>query len=488
MNEATRRRFLASTAAVSTGALLGGTQTAAAADYEKITVGAGETFTKQLSDGETWENKLIDITADGASYSIRAHANNWTIRNIGFRGQLDKQAKPDSQIFTLKVPSADATGVLENIYHEGTTYSRSYNTQPSGFYVFPDHAGDIEARGLHLTNFPSHALYGSAPGNPPSHSWQEGGGGTVRVHDSYTADMENSGWRLGTTGSYIENCVSFRTSRGLWAYYEDIEARDCDLGENNRDIVVGSGSYSKSATVTVENTRYETTSTPNGSISGSSAGTPQERVPDACPTSPKEAASGASGSNNTGDGDTPSDGNGSNDSGYDGDVHPGNTLADNENALVFSGTHLSEDNVQQSQYKLAVSESLVPSRRSNATVDENLEFSEGDTSYQGTVTDWKDAWVYTGEITELTVDGPAKVFLNGSEIDPSNYGSTGGGSDDSGDGNSSAPPQDDGSGNAETPRDGDQRSDFDDEWVENFLDSLFDDGSPFDTIIDTLFN
>ncbi len=499
MNEASRRRFLASTAAVSTGALLGGTQVAAGADYETIAVGAGETFTKRLGDGETWENKLIDVSASGAAYDIRAVGDNWAIRNIGVRGPMDVQGGQDTD-FIVRVNSPDATGVIENIYlgYE-TTFTRSDSTSPMGLFVHAYHEGDLEVRNFYCRDMPSHAIYGSGPGNPDSHP-NPGGQGTVRIHDSYAADLENSGWRIGTPGSYVENSVCFRAVRGIWAYYDGAEARGCDLGENNTDIVVGNGSWDGSGDLTVENTRFSTSrEVDTGNLVGSSAGTPQERVPDACPTSPEEAASGASGGDDTGGGGTPSDGDGSSDSGYDGEIHPGAPLDDDENALVFSGTHLDSEDPQISEYTLAVSEQLLPSRYNNATVDDDFQISEGGTRVDGSVANWKDAYVFTGEITTLTVDGPAKVFLNGEEIDPSKYGVSDGESDDSQGDTGTGESPDDGTGNDDTgsdhPSGGDERPgesptedpEFGGDWIEEFLNSLFGDegtndifGSMFD--------
>lgn len=261
-------------------------------EYDTITVDSWDTYTKRLSDGETWENKLIDVSAPGAAYDIRATGSDWTIRNIGVKGPMDVEGGKKTEFITM-VDDPDGKGVIDNIYlgYE-TTFDRSASTSPMGLFVHAYHVGDIEVNNFYCTDMPSHAIYGSGPGNPDDHP-NPGGEGTVRIHNSYAADLENSGWRIGTPGSYVENSVCFRAVRGIWAYYGGAEARDCDLGDNGIDIVVGTGSWSGSGDLTVENTRFETKEeVDTGRLVGSSAGTPEERVPDSCPESAEDAAQG----------------------------------------------------------------------------------------------------------------------------------------------------------------------------------------------------
>ena len=86
-----RRSFLkATTAAVTMAAGVGMAGAAtAASEYETITVGAGERRTFDVGSGETFENKLIDITADNADVRVVAQGTDWTLRNIGVRGSAD---------------------------------------------------------------------------------------------------------------------------------------------------------------------------------------------------------------------------------------------------------------------------------------------------------------------------------------------------------------------------------------------------------------
>ncbi len=625
-------------------------------EYDTITVGPNETFTKSISSGEAWENKIIDISASGAGYSIDAEGSDWTIRNIGVRGLWDSDRI--SSPFTVKVPDSSGSAVIENVYLPG---AEDYQMgDPTGIYVFPEHAGTLDIRNVYIAQFGDNGIYGSPPGNPESHP-VPGNHGAVNISDSFVRDCRVN-VRVGTDSSVVENVVSVNPVGGKAAfrdyYGRGVTFRDCDAyapdaqcfksgsssWNGDRNVVCGAGP-------TYENCRAEGGSILTGPCphNGSPSSGPRTDPPNTVPRSAEEAARGTSGSsdqdasppesddgpylhNAGGDSessliartdrrveegktyeiefelgsgaapdfgiafgaktstwsqysgyllffgsdetridrwdngsqadavstaacptgerltaeidyrdsgealvatvsgasdekyasltlddttydygypgfyqynnetfrvysyadadastDSPDDGKENGDT-TDGGVHPGTPLADDESVITISGTHLDGEDVQKTSYVLEVTDSLVPSTHNNATVDDNLDWSKGNTRVEHNVDDWKDAYVYTGEITTLTVDGPAKVFLNGDEIDPSNYGSTGGGSDDSGDGNSSAPPQDDGSGTDDTPSDGGQRPDFDDEWVENFIDSLFDDDDLFNTIFDSLFN
>ena len=379
-----RRSYLKLTGATAASAVAAVGATSAANDYDVIEVGAGETFRKSLSRGETWENVLIDITARGASYRITATTDNWTIRNVGIRGQLD--STPGSQNFVVYVPSSGATGVIENVYLPGTSYSRSTSPFPSGIYVHFNHAGDLLVKNYYAANLPSHGIYGSDPGN-----WNNNGnGGTVRIHDSYAADTENSGFRIGSDGSYVDNCVSFRTVRGLWSRWANTEARGCDFGDNNTDIVVGQSGYSQSSTVTLDGTTcFGTVSEANGNLNGSSAGTPQERIPEGCPTTAEEAASGG---------------------------QPVNLEDLPENTITITGQG------EPTKYHFETSGELTrnPERGTLQTHD-----AIDGTTASGWVTRTSnvDGYRFDGELVDLGFDqGVATVTVNGQEIDPSQFG------------------------------------------------------------------
>ena len=299
-----RRTYLKAATGVAAIAAVGTSAVSADEDYDVFEVPAGQTHSIRLGDGDVLENVLIDITANGAGYDINASGDDWVIRNVGIRGSWDYN--PGSSVFRVRVRSPNASGLIENVYlgdgDQGTTW------RTTGIFVYRDHAGDLEIRNVNIQNFSDNGLYGSAPGNP-SHHGAPGSNGVVRVIDSYAAGNEKSGFRLGTEGSYCENCVMWNNhgQRGYWGYYQTTELIDCDIGSHSGDISAGASVYNSAATVVATNTRFETTTLHynRASIVGSSAGRPQHRSPEdvGAPTSAEVAASGASGSGGSDDED-----------------------------------------------------------------------------------------------------------------------------------------------------------------------------------------
>ncbi|MFC3960244.1 right-handed parallel beta-helix repeat-containing protein [Halovivax cerinus] len=283
-----RRSYLKAATGIAGLAALG-TSASAATDYEEIVVDSGETYRKSLSDGETWENVVLDITAPGAGYSITATADDWTVRNVGVRGDWDHD--PGSQQFIVRTDSADATGLVENVYLGDGTQGGG---DPGGLFVHARHAGTVTIRNCNIQGFPDNGIYGSAPGT--SH----GNGGVVRIENTYVADCGSSGLRIGSDGSSVENCVAWDCDRGLWCLFSDeLEAIDSNFGASGFDIRVGSGSQESGGPygeLSVTNTRWESEQLERSqnAIHGSSAGAPAHRGPDAlgAPTSPEAAASG----------------------------------------------------------------------------------------------------------------------------------------------------------------------------------------------------
>lgn len=293
-----RRSYLKATAG---GAALiaTGSMVSAETQYDIINVSSGETYRKHLGDEESLENVLIDISAQGAEYDISASGNDWSIRNVGIRGHWDRTTNTDP--FRLRVPDDDKTGVVENVHLGITTESdRSYGGGPSGMFVWRDHAGHIDIRGCYLNDYQDNGIYASAPGNPNSHPFP-GSGGTVRIEDCYAHECGTSNFRLGTDGSSIHNSVSVGGWRGIWAFIEETDIYDSDiLNSESGDIALGDGNYveSDTAEVALNNSRWGTEVAHGGAttdnIHATSVDTPQDRLPENCPGSPEEAASGES--------------------------------------------------------------------------------------------------------------------------------------------------------------------------------------------------
>lgn len=320
-NDTDRRTFLKSTAAV-TAAIpalsgIGAASEESGTEYELIEVGAGETYTKRLTDGEVWENVLIDITAEGAEYLISTNgASNWTIRNIGIRGTWDDSRSTSP--FLAWEPDPNATSYIENVYlgdRQDIGYwlqrREEYGTTAgvTGISGTPSHAGHLEITNCHVRDYGDNCIRFDMPGNTGEHGTASGAGGTVAVRDTFAGGTGGGAIRTGTEPGkqcVIENCIATgqedmdpATGRAVWAFHGNTVIRDCDFHSGSPLVRVGSSSWSTSAHIELENTRIEggnVTTAGDASYSGSSAGDPERTEPEdmegLIPLSAEEAASG----------------------------------------------------------------------------------------------------------------------------------------------------------------------------------------------------
>ena len=302
-----RRTYLkgvAASAALPIAAGMGGA--ADDGDYEEIVVGRNDRFTKTLSNGETWGNVVIDISAPGAKFRIRAIGDDWTVRNVGIRGVWDDPAKEEPFI-------ASGNGRIENFYWADGTNWTAGGGAATGIFVPASHSGRIVMENLNLQDFGDNGVYASAPGNGSEHS-APGGGGEVIIRNSYAANCTPAGFRLGTDGSKLENCVMYRNLRNFWAFYEHTEVVDCDMSNADGtgdisqrggigDIVLGDSAWTKSnhAEVTAKNSYWKTEGAHGQADSATIRGSPENRSPRTdpddvagIPLSPEEAASESS--------------------------------------------------------------------------------------------------------------------------------------------------------------------------------------------------
>ncbi|WP_135826145.1 FecR family protein [Halorussus ruber] len=282
-----RRNYLRLTGTAAASLAAFGTGVTAAEEFQTITVPAGEVRSFSLGDGDTLENTLIDITADGAGYRISANGDGWAIRNVGVRGYFD--ANVDDPIVAL-CPNG-GTGTIENVYLGDGGYDAPAG-KTTGIFVHAYHTGHIDIDRVNVQGWAGNGVYASGPGNHDDHP-NPGGGGTIHVTNSFAADNPTGDFRLGTDGSYCKNCVSKGAGRGYWGFYNTTKLVDCDI---HNGIYASDGAWESPAVVEVENTRYSDTHTyvSSAEISGSSAGAPRDRMPSGVPTTAKEAASATS--------------------------------------------------------------------------------------------------------------------------------------------------------------------------------------------------
>ena len=403
-----RRSFVKLAGTVASATLFGSVGAGAdSEDFDVIEVPAGQTHTVHLGDGETFENTLIDITADGAEYRIFANANDFEIRNVGIRGHWDhnwNKVEP----FVVSVPDESSSGLIENFYFEGRGpyhVSRPSGGDVTGIFVSSNHAGDLLIKNVNIQWCPDNAIYASSPGNPPEHP-ATGSGGTVRIEDSYARGCRAGHFRIGTNGSYVQNCVANGgpvdgdggKGRGVWGFFNRIEVRDCDLVGPFEfgAIAAGDGHWRGDAVVEVTNTRFESVTEHSGRVVGESAGSPQRFEPEdveGVPLSPEEAARG-------------------------GPDQDGASAQDDPDRVI---TIIDEWPRERSNYEFTVDGDLEKSEDNHATIDDEDEI-DGSTA-TGFVHGGRDSYRFSGEITDFAVDGPVAIILDDDEVEPAELAS-----------------------------------------------------------------
>ncbi|MXV63822.1 hypothetical protein GS429_17490 [Natronorubrum sp. JWXQ-INN-674] len=289
-----RRSYVRSLAAAATAVTtLGAAGTAAAQDDYEVIEAENQAIT--IGDGETWENKLIDMTT-GQDITITAEGSNWTIRNVGFKGENTS----GTGSATFGVMDTGGSSTIENVYLGDGSDERNGSSSGHGqtaFWVNPDHAGHIDFRNVNIQGFADNAIYGSAPGN--------GAGGTVHIDRCYAANCYVSHFRLATEGSKVTNSSVYvdnqdYVGRGIWAWSPGtVEVENCQIEMNGHNTAIDAGANGQGTTVVVSDTDYDEQAGiaehagSNVRLEGDSGTNPEAFIPSGTPTSPEEAAAGS---------------------------------------------------------------------------------------------------------------------------------------------------------------------------------------------------
>ncbi len=391
-----RRSYLRLAGAVSAGtAMAAGAAAAATDDYEVVEVPAGQREVVNVGSGETLENVLYDISANGAAVTIAAYGTDWTLRNIGIRGRYSA-----NQAAIGAADTGGGTSTIENVYiGDG---AESGHRVGLGIWVAPDHNGHLEIERVNIQEMGDNSFYCSAPG----------GQGTVDIRNCYSANSWVSHYRLAR--GTVENCVALNDSRhqdgrGVWAWAPGpVEVKGCDLDMNGRHYSIVAGGNSPGATVSVEDTQWDSSfhggyRDTNGRVQwgGGNGNSPDgSRIPEGCPTTPEEAAAGASSESGSDEGAVSTEES-------DADELP--------HVILFDG---SEEGA--TRYEFVVDGVVEKSTDEGATIDDEDVIE--DDYVHGIVGTWRDAFRFSGDLEELTVDGPGTVTVDGEEIDPDEYG------------------------------------------------------------------
>ncbi|WP_440772686.1 hypothetical protein [Natronorubrum sp. DTA28] len=290
-----RRTYVRSLAAIVTAATsIGAAGTAAAQDEDDYEVIEAANQEITVEDGETWENKLFDMTT-GQDVTITTLGSDWTIRNIGFEGENTSGAGSA----TFGISDAGGSSTIENVYLGDGSDDRNGSSTGHGqtaFWVNPDHAGHIDMQNVNIQGFADNAVYGSAPGNS--------GGGTIHIDSCFAANCHVSHFRLATEGSKVTNSGILvdedgYAGRGIWAWAPGtIEIEDCQIEMNGNHTAIDAGANGQGTEVLVRDTDYDDQAGivehagSSVQLEGDSGTDPEAFIPEGTPTSAEDAAAG----------------------------------------------------------------------------------------------------------------------------------------------------------------------------------------------------
>ncbi|UPV74360.1 hypothetical protein M0R89_17725 [Halorussus limi] len=288
-----RRSYLkmAGAAAATVGAAGVSANSAEAASYDTIKVPANTKKVIDVNGGETFENKLIDITADGAHVKLMTHGSGWTVRNVGVKGE-NNNMDGTYGTFYLRC-TEDGEALAENIYMGDGAADRCGHAAVSDWA----NAGTVTIRNIHVQGWAADGMYMSHAGNHVKQTM-----GVTQVENAYLKNNNIENCRLGTPGSYIKDSVvhvesqdavpsneSGQTNaRGIWFKEQSgLKAINCDISVKGSHAVFASNEGEG----TLENCRVE------GPVTGpveqvNVSGSPDVTPPASVPMSAEEAASG----------------------------------------------------------------------------------------------------------------------------------------------------------------------------------------------------
>ncbi|WP_336360115.1 hypothetical protein [Haladaptatus sp. ZSTT2] len=428
-----------SAAALGAGTAVSGS--ADAAEYTEIVLDAGERRSFHVGSGETLENILIDVSAPEADVSFSASGDDWTIRNIGIRGVFDIGGDTGGIKYVFGV---EGNGLIENVYmgdgHED-------GIRKGALIVPPDHAGHIDVQNMYVSRWTANACYVAGPARLIEPGKTDGEGGSTGFTNCYFSDNNIAHLRIASDGSFVRDSVIHNTSdvpphpstaggdsgvvnsRGFYTGYGDpsqvVMVENCDIritddNTNGGASVAYSGehsTYGDCSTIRIVDSevvgeiRGEHTETEN---LGSN---PDIRVPAGVPQNAEEAASGSAQTSDSTTTTTTSD---STTTTSDSTTTTETTTQDDtvetdyENIISIYGTDGSVAN-----YEFSVTGALEKTDANGASIDSE-DVIDG-SSATGTVAGGIDSYGFEGDLVHISIDGEARVTVNGEEINLADY-------------------------------------------------------------------
>ena len=224
-----------------------GSTAAASTPYRTVTLDRNEQRSYSISDGETFENVLIDQTAHNSMFVlvVEEGANDWTIRNVGWKGVAPSGGARE---YTFLI-NVRGDGEIENVFIDQRSRTGGEGSDVGAIWTFSDsHHGHIDCRHNFIAGCGNNASYPSSNGFAHREST-----GTVSHYRSYHRDNTVSNFRPGIADSEIVECVSVindpygtrgsypstdsQLSRAIWAWHNpDIIAQNCAFWHDPNDV------------------------------------------------------------------------------------------------------------------------------------------------------------------------------------------------------------------------------------------------------------
>ena len=227
--------------------LSGQTVAAESNEYDTITLEPGQQLAYHLSDGEAFENVLIDQTAENAMFALMVEedAEDWAIRNVGWKGVAPSGGNRE-HTFLIHVRG---NGVIENVFIDQRNHEGGVGSDVGGIWTYSDsHHGHIECRHNFIAGCGNNASYPSGDGWAHNSS-----SGTIEHYRSYHRDNTVANYRPGNPGSIVRECVSVvndpdgtrggypstgsQLSRAVWGWHNpDLHVEDCAIWHDPEDV------------------------------------------------------------------------------------------------------------------------------------------------------------------------------------------------------------------------------------------------------------
>ena len=216
-------------------------------DYDTIVLAPGEQRIHRLSDGERFENVLIDQTAENSMFALGVEegANDWVIRNVGWKGRAPIGGNRE---YTFLV-HVRGDGLIENIFIDQRDPEGGDGSDVGAIWTYTQsHHGHIECRHNFIAGCGNNGCYDSDDGFGHQSST-----GSVSHYRSYHRDNAPSNFRPGKSDSELRECVSVANDpdgrrggypsngsqlcRAIWAWHNpDIRAIDCAFWWDPDDV------------------------------------------------------------------------------------------------------------------------------------------------------------------------------------------------------------------------------------------------------------